>query len=311
VALFPRSISPKAQPPIKGLGDFLATGPLGSSCAPFVPGSGGVLQQDMTLKLPRDRVDDRRLLLKQLDGLQRSLDTSGTMEAMDRLESQAYDVILRGVASAFDLSREDARIVARYDTAPLVSPDRINKKWNNHKHYADHGQTLGKLLLLARRLCEAGCGFITVNTSFVWDMHADVNNAPMEEGLRYVGLPFDHAVSAFIEDVEARGLSERILLVVCGEMGRTPRVNRNGGRDHWGNLGPLLFYGGGLPMGQVIGRSSADGGSPACDPVSLSNVVATLMHTLFDVSAVRLLPGISGEVSRVITGGEPIRQLVS
>jgi hypothetical protein len=311
VALFPKAISPKTQPPIQGLGNFLATGSLGSACAPFVPGSGGDLQRDMTLKLPRGRLDDRRLLLKQLDGLKRGLDTSGTMAAMDRLETQAFDVLLRGVAGAFDLSREDAKTVARYDTAPLVDPGRINKKWNNHKLYADHGQTLGKLLLLARRLCEAGCGFVTVNTSFVWDMHADANNAPLEEGLRYVGLPFDHAVSAFIEDVEARGLSERILLVVCGEMGRTPRLNKLGGRDHWGNLGPLFFYGGGLPMGQVIGRSTADGGNPATDPVRITHVIATIMHTLFDVGEVRLLPGISGEVSRVITGGEPIAQLVS
>jgi len=139
--------------------------------------------------------------------------------------------------------------------------------------YADHGRTLGKLLLLARRLCEAGCGFVTINTNFVWDMHADSNNPSTREGMGYVGLPFDHAVSAFIEDVEARGLSDRILLVACGEMGRTPRVNKNGGRDHWGNLGPLLFHGGGLKMGQVIGQSTdkrrrargRSGPYPQCD----------------------------------------------
>ena len=91
--------------------------------------------------------------------------------------------------------------------SPLVRPESINKRWNNHKNYADHGASLGKLLLLARRLCEAGCGFVTVTTNFVWDMHADQNNAPVEEGMGYCGRPLDHAVSAFIEDVEARGLS--------------------------------------------------------------------------------------------------------
>ena len=80
-------------------------------------------------------------------------------------------------------------------------------------------------MLLARRLCERGAGFVTVTTNFVWDMHADVNNAGVEEGMRYMGLPFDHAVSAFIEDVHERGLSDKILLVCCGEMGRTPQIN--------------------------------------------------------------------------------------
>jgi hypothetical protein len=311
VALFPRAVDAAAQPPIQGLGNFLATGPLGSAYAPFVPGGSSDLQQDMRLKLSRGRLDDRRLLLARFDRLKRNLDASGTMEALDRFEGQAFNVILRGVARAFDLSREDPRVVARYDTAPLVRPGSINKKWNNHKFYADHARTLGKLLLLARRLCEAGCGFVTINTSFVWDMHADVNNAPVAEGMGYVGRPFDHAVAAFLEDIEARGLSDQILLVACGEMGRTPRVNKNGGRDHWGNLGPLLFAGGGLRMGQVIGRSTANAGDPASDPVRIPHVIATIMHTLFDVGEVRIMRGLSGDVSRVITQGEPIRQLVS
>jgi hypothetical protein len=311
VALFPQAVEPKAQPPVQGLGNFLATGPLGGAYAPFTPGSGGDLQQDMRLKIPRERLADRRLLRERFDGLRRDLDAAGVLESMDRFTGQAFDVVLRGVADSFDLSREDPRTVARYDTAPLVPAERINKKWNNHRHYADHVRTLGRLLLLARRLCEAGCGFVTINTSFVWDMHADVNNAPVSEGMRYVGVPFDHAVSAFIEDVEARGLEDRILLVACGEMGRTPRLNKNGGRDHWGNLGPLLFYGGGLKMGQVIGRSSSNGGDPASEPIRIPNVIATIMHTLLDVSQVRLMPGLSGDVSNVITQGEPIRQLIS
>jgi hypothetical protein len=310
VALFPQAVDAAAQPPIQGLGSFLATGPLGAAFAPFVPGGKGDLQRDMRLSVPRDRLDDRRLLQARFDGLKRELDASGAAEAMDRFERQALDVILRGAAGALDLSKECPKTLVRYDTAPLVPAGSINKKWNNHKFYADHARTLGKLLLLARRLCEAGCGFVTVNTSFVWDMHADVNNAPVEEGMRYVGLPFDHAVSAFLEDVEARGLSDRILLVACGEMGRTPRVNKGGGRDHWGNVGPLFFAGGGLKMGQVIGQSTANGGEPAFDPVRIPDVVATVMHTLFDVGAVRLMRGISGDVARVITAGEPIPQLV-
>src|SRR5262249_49861223 len=162
------------------------------------PGGGSSLQEDMKLKLPRERLDDRRLLLSRFDTLRRDLDATGALEAMDRLDGQAFDVILKGVVDAFDLSKEHPKTLAPYATAPLVPADSIDKKWNNPKYYADPARPLGKLLLLARRLCEAGVGFVTINTNFVWDMHSDVNNAPMEEGLRYVGLPFDHAVSAFV-----------------------------------------------------------------------------------------------------------------
>jgi hypothetical protein len=310
VLLYPQALGPGAQPPVQGLGNFPATGPLGSAYAPFIPGSGGDLQKDMRLTIARDRLDDRRALLTRFDNLRRELDTSGAMEIVDRYTAQAFDVILRGVADAFDLSKEDKKLVARYDTAPLVNIDTINKKWNHRKYYIDHARSLGKLLLLARRLCEAGCGFVTVNTNFVWDMHSDANNAPPAEAMPYVGGPFDHAVSALIEDLQGRGLSDRILLVCCGEMGRTPRVNKNGGRDHWANLGPLLLYGGGLNMGRVIGSSARDGGMPASDPVTLRNLLTTIMHALFNIGEVRLMPGISGDVSRVITEGEPIRQLI-
>ena len=211
---------------------------------------------------------------------------------------------------AFDLSREDPRLLERYDTAPLLPRSRISEKWKNIDHYATNALTLGRQLLLARRLCERGAGFVTVTTSFIWDMHADVNNAPMTTGMEYVGAPFDHAVSAFIEDVEARGLSDKILLVCCGEMGRTPAINKDGGRDHWGNLAPLLLYGGGLKMGQVIGQSSRDGGEPASQPVTTKDLIATIMHSLLDIGKVRLMPGIPPRVLEAMTKGEPIHGLV-
>jgi uncharacterized protein (DUF1501 family) len=163
--------------------------------------------------------------------------------------------------------------------------------------------------LLARRLCELALG-VTVTTSFVWDMHADVNNATMVEGMGYVGGPFDHAVSAFIEDVEARGLRDKIMLVCCGEMGRTPRLNNKGGRDHWGNLAPLLIYGGGLQMGQVIGQSTRDGGEPASNPITIPDLIATIMHALLDVDKVRVTEGLPKNLIETITRGRPIAGLV-
>ena len=140
-------------------------------------------------------------------------------------------------------------------------------------------------------------------------MHADVNNAPVAEGMRYMAPPLDHAVSAFLEDLEARGLSDRILLVACGEMGRTPKINKNGGRDHWGDLGPLLLAGGGLKMGQVIGQSDRDASRPISEPVRIRNVIGTVLHTLFDVGALRLVRGAPREIAQTMTGYEPIAEL--
>jgi hypothetical protein len=310
VALFPRSVDPKAQAVVTDFGNFEGTGELSRTFAPFVPGAGANLQQDMRLNLPEGRFADRRMLLGDLDKWKRWMDASGVVEGVDSFQQQAFDVLHRGVSDAFDLSREDPRLVERYDTAPLLPRERISKEWKNIEHYATNALTLGRQLLLARRLCERGVGFVTVTTSFIWDMHADVNNAPMTVGMEYVGAPFDRAVSAFIEDVEARGLSEKILLVCCGEMGRTPAINKNGGRDHWGNLAPLLIYGGGLKMGRVIGQSSRDGGEPASDPVTMKDLVATIMHTLLDISAVRLMPGVPQRVVEAMTRGEPIRGLI-
>jgi hypothetical protein len=235
------------------------------------------------------------------------------MEGMDRIQSQAFDVILRGAADALDLSREPSKTVGRYDTAGLVRPETIDKKWKeSYPKYIDHGKTLGKLLLLARRLCEAGCGFVMVNTGFVWDMHGVAGvHAGVEEGMRYVAPPLDHAVSAFLDDVEARGLSDKILLVMCGEMGRTPQLSKTGGRDHWGNLGPLVLAGGGLPMGQVIGRSTANGGEPADNPIPRRHLIGTIMHTLFNVPELRLRPDATGAVTKLITESEPIKQLIA
>src|SRR5207244_4398913 len=275
------------------------------ACAPFVPGGGGTLQEDMKLKLSLTRLDDRRRLLRGLDRAQSALDTASNT-GLDTQRDKAFRVILGGVADAFDLAKEDPRIVARYDTAPLVRPENISKKWNNHKNYADNAKSLGKLLLLARRLCERGCGFVTVTTNFVWDMHSDVNNAPVGEGMGYMGVPLDWALSAYLADVEARGLSDKILLVVCGEMGRTPRINRNGGRDHWGNIAPLLLAGGGLRMGQVIGRSDRVAGAPATTPIRIQNLLATILHSVFDVGQLRVVAGLPREIAQTMTGWEPI-----
>lgn len=310
VALYPQAVDAEAMAAIKNFGDFEATGTLGKSAAPFVPSGKGDMQEAMRLTLPMTRLDDRRQILRQVDHVRWAAD-AGLLDGLDGMREQAFRVILGSVADAFDVTKENPATIARYDTGPLVRPEMISKQWNNHKHYRDHTQTLGKLLLLARRLCEAGCGFVTVTTSFVWDMHADVNNAGCDEGMGYMGVPLDYALSALIEDLEARGLDERILVVVCGEMGRTPRLNARGGRDHWGNLAPLLLYGGGLPKGQVIGQSTRDGGEPLTEPVRIKNLLGTILHTLLDTGEVRVTRGVPSEINRLLTEAEPIAGLMS
>jgi uncharacterized protein (DUF1501 family) len=306
VVLFPRAVDPSTQPGAMNFGRFGDTGPFGLANAPFDPSGPGQLQKDMRLTIPLDRLDDRRQLLAKLDEVKWAASEGKMIDGLHQTRRQAFDTIVSGVADAFNLAKEDDRVIGRYDTAPLVRPENIDKKWKNYNNYVDNAKSLGKLLLLARRLCERGCGFVTVTTNFVWDMHADVNNAGVAEGMRYMGEPLDHALAAFIEDVEARGLSDKILLVACGEMGRTPRVNKAGGRDHWGNLGPLLLTGGGLPMGKVIGQSTKDGGAPATEAVGVKNVIATVLHTLFDVSELRLVPGAPREIATNMTGYDPI-----
>ena len=310
VALLPRAVLAEAGPAVKQFGDITSSGEFGATYQPFVPGAGGAAQADMTLSLPQGRLDDRRLLLSSLDQWKRQLDSTQSIAGFSQVESLAFDVLRRGVSDAFDLSKEDPRLIARYDTTPLLPKDRISTEWKNLEHYADNAATLGKLLLMARRLCERGAGFVTVTTSFVWDMHADKNNAPMTTGMDYVGRPFDHAVSALIEDLEARGLRDKIMLVCCGEMGRTPKLNAKGGRDHWGGLAPLMIYGGGLNMGQVIGQSSSNGGEPSSQPVTIPDLVSTILHSLVDVGEARVLDGLPQSLVSLLSRGELIRGLV-
>lgn len=271
-----------------------APGPLGSAYAPFDPAGGAPVIKSMELRIPRPQFEDRRGLLTALDQLNRQVDADGAIAAMDRYAQQAFDIILRGAGDAFDLSKEDAKLIERYDTSRF----QVGKK-------TFRSSTLGRQMLLARRLCEAGCGFVTVQNAG-WDMHADINNPGMATGMEMLGRPLDQAVSAFLEDVEARGLSEKILLVITGDFGRTPKINARGGRDHWANLGTLALAGGGLKMGQVIGRSSRHAEEPASDPITPQQLMATIMHTLFDVGQLRVQQGLPRDLLAFIEQAPPI-----
>jgi hypothetical protein len=302
--LFPASVS-KNVPGPSARGNLSATGSYGAGFAPFIPGKGGKLQEDMKLNLPRERfLSDRRSLLKALDQLNRQTDVSGSINAADEIQQQAYEVLLGGgVSKALDLSREDTRTLAMYDTSQYDGGTRWNKvKRGKAGLYNAQANTIGKLLLQARRLCEAGCGYVTIHASYagVWDMHADGNNLNMTDGMEAVGLSFDHAVAAFIRDCEARGLSDKILLVCCGEMGRTPKINKRGGRDHWARLAPLMLYGGGMGGGKVIGQSDKQGGEPNSKAYDPGHLISTILRTMIDPGQLRLLPGIPQEITQLL-----------
>lgn len=298
VFLKPKSIDDTQATLAERFGKFDATGFLGAGYAPFTPGSG-IAQENLKLQVAPDRLEDRQNLLKTLDRARYAADAGGSLEGMTGIQQRAFDALMRGVSAAFDLSKEDPKTLARYDTASYFKPELWGKK-NNSKWYTAHIQTVGKLMLLARRLCEAGCGMITIHTEFVWDMHQDGNNVGVKEGQDIVMRPFDHAVSAFIEDVEARGLSDKILLVCCGEMGRTPKLGKDAGRGHWPSLAPLIMHGGGLTHGQVIGASTPDGGKPATKPFGPDNLLSTIVRTLIDNGQARLIPGLPQELVRIL-----------
>ena len=307
--LFPEMVNPDF---VKGKarGDLSSTGEYAKSLGPFVPGGGGQLQADLKVGLSPERLfGDRRALLKKLDALNRNADATGQINAVDEMQRQAFEVLLGGkISRALDLANEDPKTLARYNTGKFGVPGKWDKVNRGKKgFYASNARSIGHLLLMARRLCEAGAGFVTIHAGYdgVWDMHADGNNLNMADGMEAVGGAFDHAVAAFIEDLESSGLREKILLVATGEMGRTPKINKNGGRDHWSKLAPLLLYGGGYEGGQIIGESTRDGGEPNSAGYDPKNLISTILNTLLDAGKLRLMPEVPTTVQSLI-GEKPI-----
>ena len=264
-----------------------ADGPhfLGAAYAPF--DVGGQARSNINLNQPLERVNDRRTLLRYFDNVNRDIDRSGVMAGLDAFDQQAVDLLLGRAREAFDLSREDPRTRDQFGSGTAG---------------------LGTNLLLARRLCEAGAGFVTMNyanSSQGWDMHND-----MLPQLRQACPPMDRAISVFLEDLEQRGLSEKILLVITGEFGRTPRINGSAGRDHWGPLCTLALAGGGLRMGQAVGESSARAEVPRTTPIQPKDLMATIFHVL-GIDAQTQYQDQSGRPQYLLpTGARPIAELV-
>lgn len=280
------------------------SGSLGSQYEAFNPVGGTQLKRSMELRMSKEQFDDRKQLLASLDSLRRDMDHRGALEREDKFHQQAFEVITRGVAAAFDLSKETAKTIDRYDTSKLFNMD----EWTKYVNMNRTSNLLGWQMLLARRLVEAGCGFVTVSDCG-WDLHADGNSAKALTAMEPLGGQVDHAVAAFLDDIKERGLDDRILLVVTGEMGRTPKINSKGGRDHWGDLTPLVFAGGGLKLGQVIGQSDKQGGRPNSEAYTPANLLSTILHFLFDVPQLRLRTDLAREIKSLIEASKPIEAM--
>jgi hypothetical protein len=227
------------------------------------------------------QLDDRRELLRSFDTLRRDIDRSGTLESLDRFQREAYEMISGPAArEAFAIHKEDPRLRDRYG----------RHNW-------------AQSCLLARRLVEAGVTFVTVHMGG-WDDHAAIE-AAMKNKLPIV----DRAVAALVEDLCDRGLYERVAICMCGEFGRTPRVNKDAGRDHWGQSGFVLLGGGGLKTGLVVGSTTDKGEYPRDRPVTPEDMLATLYHVL-GIDTRQVFIDKSGRPHPILSKGEPIAELV-
>ena len=206
------------------------------------------------------RLTERRRLLAQVDHVAAEMDRSGAMTSYDTYTQKAFELLLsRHVREAFDLDAEPEKIKQRYGESD----------W-------------GRYTLLARRLVERGVTFVTVDMPH-WDHHDNIK-AAIQPQCRAL----DAAVHGLFSDLEERGMFDHVLVVVMGEFGRTPKLNhglpqlgRNiPGRDHWGNAISVMMAGGGLRMGQVVGRTDADAAYPAESPHSPGDILATIYHVL-------------------------------
>jgi hypothetical protein len=235
---------------------------LGPTFAPFVPNGQGLA--DMKLNgITTDRLNDRKQLLVSVDRLRREVDASGRLEGLDSYAQQAFNVLTSSkLVDALDLSKEDTKLRERYgDGKP-------------YKYQYDGAATNNELVLTARRLVEVGVRCVTL-TFGRWDSHGD------NEGLvRHHGTRIDQAVHALVTDLEERGMLNDVTVLVWGEFGRTPRINKSAGRDHWPQVSCAYMAGGGMRGGQAIGSTNRLGEHAQTRPVHVQEIFSTVYQNL-------------------------------
>lgn len=267
---------------------FGAPAYLGASYGPFVT-DGDTTAFDFEAKslrldpeLTLGRMQSRHDLLGQFDRLRRDADVQGEFAGIDSFSRQAIDLVTsEAAANAFRLKEEPPEIRERYG-------------WTS----------TGQNFLLARRLVEAGVTFVTCMSGGNWDTHVDNFNI-----LRNSSLPrFDRGLAALIADLDERGLSDEVLVVAFGEFGRTPVINKDAGRDHWPGAMSVIFAGGGLRMGQVVGETDSHGAAPKSQPHSPGDILSTIYEAA-GIDRSRTFVDASGRTMPVLPEGKPIAEL--
>jgi len=213
-----------------------------------------------------ERVEDRMRLLAKFDHFRREVDSSGAMDAMDQFSQQAINILSSGqLANALDLDKEPANVQQLYTPVSVGAGE---------KSYTSEDGNAAKKLLLARRLVEAGVRCVSVSFS---DFDTHSKNFPRMRNLMPI---VDHALFALITDLESRSMLGDVAVVVWGEFGRSPHINRDGGRDHWPEVGPAMIFGGGIKGGRVVGATDRFGAKVVSRPVTYQEVFATLYGCL-------------------------------
>jgi hypothetical protein len=240
-----------------------------------------------------DRLADRRALLAGFDRFRRDVDASGLMEGLDAFNEQAFGVLTSSkLLEALDYQREDKRVIERYGKG-------------DPKPHGDAAPMLMEQFLVARRLVEAGARVVTVAFGF-WDYHGNNHQNAKAD------LPLlDQGVSGLVEDLHRRGLEKDVSVVVWGEFGRTPTINKDAGRDHWPKVTCAVLAGGCMRTGQVIGATDRWGGEPTERPVLFGDVFATLYHNLgIDVSKTTIMD-LAGRPQYLVDAGcQPMKELI-
>ena len=270
---------------------------LGIAHAPFklVGGKNETKKTDsMVLNgITLDRLQDRDALRSSLDRLRRDVDNSGKLNGVDSFTSQALGILTSSkLAEALDFSKEDPKLVEQYG-------------FGDPKFRDDGAPKLTENFLIARRLVEAGARLVSLNFSR-WDWHGQNFQACRQD------CPLlDRALAALITDLHDRGLDRDVSVVVWGEFGRTPKINKDAGRDHWPQVSFALLAGGGLRHGQVIGETNRLGEYPINRPVKFQEVWATLYHAMgLNLSSVREFD-LRGRPQYLVDQGiEPLRECI-
>jgi hypothetical protein len=261
---------------------------LGLAHSPFRP--EGELMKDMTLKgVTLDRLADRKRLLEGLDRFRRGVDS---LSGVDALNDRAFEMLTSSkLVQALDVTREDPKVRAMYGTG-------------SDKPVDDGAPMIHDQFLAARRLVETGVRCVTLAYGR-WDYHGD------NFGQCKARLPMlDQALSALVTDIHQRGMDKDVTVVVWGEFGRTPNINKDAGRDHWPRVSCALMAGGGLRTGQVIGSTDRMGGEADTRPIHYKDVMATLYNRLGIDIADTAVTDTTERPNFLLPGHEPIAELV-